>query len=193
MFVNHPKWERNTVCIPARANEHVIIEAWPMAVHGLSIALLVATLWQAQARSTSAPPEQPLPFSHKKHSLLDLECLACHPIPEPGLFATLPDTASCMLCHTTVSTDSPHIQQLAQFHSRNEEVPWKRVYRIPDYVFFSHKEHVTGAGVTCEICHGPVREMEQMQKAKPLSMAACMDCHRQEGASLDCDFCHDPL
>lgn len=167
-----------------------------MRIRGLSIILLVASLVQAQTPSPQftppPPPEQPLPYSHKEHLFVPV-CELCHQMPEPGHYATLPDTALCMICHTSSKGESPHIQELAQFHQNNEEVPWKPVYRIPDYVSFSHQAHVTGAGFGCEVCHGPVEEMEQMQKVKPITMTACMECHRQESAPIDCDYCHEPL
>jgi len=167
-----------------------------MYLKAVSLTLLFVSIVQEPTlvpRYIPPPPEQPLPFSHKDHLALSLECQICHVMPEPGHFATLPDSATCMACHDQILTESPAIHQLADFHKREEAVPWIRVYRIPDYVFFSHQEHVKRANIACEVCHGPVREMEQMQKVKDISMAACIDCHRQKEASIDCDFCHDPL
>jgi len=137
-------------------------------------------------------PVQPLPFSHKQHVSAGLECRTCHEIPEPGDFAGIPGTAKCMTCHTAIRKESPHIQKLAEYHAKSTPVPWKRVYRIPDYVFFSHKEHLNRAKATCETCHGPVKDREVLRKEKDISMAACMDCHRTAGASNACDYCHEP-
>jgi hypothetical protein len=111
---------------------------------------------------------------------------------EPGDFAGLPSTAKCMTCHGEIKKDSAAIRKLAEFHRDNKPVPWARVYRIPDYVFFSHKEHVVSAKVSCEECHGPAKDRDVMRKEKDTSMAACMECHRARRASLDCNFCHDP-
>ena len=113
-------------------------------------------------------------------------------MPSPGDEATFPSTAKCMSCHSTIKKDSPAIQRLAEYDKNKETIPWKRVYEIPDYVFFSHKVHVTEAKTACEDCHGNVREMEVMRREKPTNMAACMDCHRSKGASLACDVCHAP-
>ena len=156
--------------------------------------LAVVCLAAAQtppAKYIPPPPVQPLPFSHKQHISAGLECKNCHEVPEPGDFAGIPAADKCMICHAGIKKDSPHIQRLAAYHSQNTPVPWKRVYRIPDYVFFSHKEHLNRAKAICETCHGPVRERDVMRKEKETSMAACMDCHRTAGASLACDFCHD--
>lgn len=169
-----------------------------MDIKGLNVVLLLVFLPQVQTPKPPfvppPPPQQPLPFSHKQHLGMGLLlCKDCHVMPEPGYFATLPDTATCMICHQKILRDSPAIEQLAASHQRGEAVAWKQVYRIPDYVFFSHKEHLAQAQVTCEVCHGQVREMQQMQKVKDTSMDACMECHRQREASVECDFCHEML
>ncbi len=65
-----------------------------------------------------------------------------------------------MACHVAVKTDSPHIQQLAQFSAAGKPIPWNRIYRVPDFVWFSHASHVDDAAVACETCHGPVAERE---------------------------------
>jgi ribosomal protein L22 len=113
-------------------------------------------------------------------------------MPEPGDHATFPATARCMACHVEIKKDSEAIQKLADYHKKQEAVPWKRVYRVPEYVFFSHKVHVTKAKAACETCHGPVRDRDAMRKEKETSMAVCMDCHKASGASIGCDYCHEP-
>ena len=139
------------------------------------------------------PPTQPLPFSHKRHVTINgLKCAECHPMPDNGELATIAKTAKCMTCHASVKTDSEWIRKLAKFHADSGEVPWRQVYRIPNWVSFSHKQHVEKAGAGCESCHGKVGEKEVLQKERDLSMAACMDCHRVKKASLGCNFCHDP-
>lgn len=147
-------------------------------------------VWCAAAAERPAP-EQPVPFSHRHHvSTMKLDCAKCHTLAAPGEFAGLPETATCMECHKSIKTDSPHIKKLAAHHVEGRELPWARVYRIPDYVFFSHKEHLTRAKATCETCHGPVRERDQLRREKEVSMGACMECHRANQASLACNFCH---
>ena len=96
-----------------------------------------------------------------------------------------------MGCHVSVKTDSPAIAKLADFHRRGEAVPWEPVYIVPDYVFFSHREHER-AGAACADCHGDVASRDVLAKERDISMAACMDCHRAKGAPLECDFCHEP-
>jgi hypothetical protein len=137
-------------------------------------------------------PEQPLPYSHKVHLAQGLKCTNCHEGADKDDRATFPPTQTCMGCHTNVKTDSPHIQKLAQLDQKKEDVPWRRVYRLPSFVYFSHKQHVTDGKVTCNTCHGDVAQMDVMQKVKDISMAACIECHKQHSAPVSCDTCHDP-
>ena len=113
-------------------------------------------------------------------------------MPAPGDYAEITGSDKCMACHTSIKTDSPAIQKLTQFHKAGEEIPWEPVYLIADYVFFSHAVHVKEVGAQCGDCHGPVGERGVLGKERDISMAACMDCHRAKGGSLECDYCHDP-
>jgi hypothetical protein len=137
------------------------------------------------------PPEQPIPFNHKLHVANGLQCKGCHPIPEPGDFATIPKPGFCMGCHASIKKDSPHIARLAAASQSGERIRWAPVYRIADWVSFSHKSHTSIEGVTCESCHGPVATREVLRREKDISMAGCMECHRTYKASNDCLLCHD--
>lgn len=155
--------------------------------------LMMLLAWQAPDLKRPRPaPEQPIPYSHKLHAgTLKLACKQCHEMAEPGESAGFPATVVCMACHKEIRKDSDAIKTLAGFHAEGKPVPWARVYRIQDYVFFSHKEHVA-KGASCEGCHGAVAEREAMRREKDLSMAGCMECHRAKEASLACNYCHDP-
>lgn len=137
-----------------------------------------------------APVRQPLPYSHQQHLALGLKCAQCHKNADPGETMGLPATAVCMGCHQSVAKDKPAIQSLAKFHEEKRPVPWERVYQIPSYVFFSHREHLK-AGATCETCHGKVAERPALFREKDISMGACMECHRLEKAPNDCQLCHE--
>ena len=133
---------------------------------------------------------QPIPFSHKQHSALGLKCAECHATPEPGEVVTFPAASKCMNCHRTIKADAPAIQNLQRYAESKQEIPWVRVYQIPSWVFFSHKVHAEG-GATCENCHGPVAQREQLARETDLSMGGCMSCHRSHKATLDCAACHE--
>jgi len=79
---------------------------------------------------------------------------------------------------------------LEGYEQRDEPIPWVRIYKIPDFVFFSHKEHLV-PGATCATCHGAVELQDSLKQEVPTSMEHCMDCHKSQGASLDCHFCHE--
>ncbi|MDH3591513.1 MAG: cytochrome c3 family protein [Planctomycetota bacterium] len=68
-------------------------------------------------------------------------------------------------------------------------IEWIQVHKLPDFVRFDHRSHVT-ADVACQSCHGPVETMERMRQHATLSMGWCVDCHRENKATLDCGACH---
>lgn len=137
-----------------------------------------------------AAPAQPIPYSHRKHLALGLNCKDCHNNPEPGKLMTFPDTGKCMQCHATVAKDKPMIQKLASYGRSKQAIPWVRVYTVLPGVVWSHRPHLA-AGVNCEMCHGQVREMEQMSEVTSVtSMAACLNCHEANHAKTVCDTCH---
>ena len=139
----------------------------------------------------AAAPKQPIPFSHKQHAGdLKINCKMCHPSPDPGERMTIASTSVCMQCHSAVKTESPAIQRLAALDKMKRPVPWAPVYEIPSYVFFSHKVH-TAKGATCQDCHGPVAEREELSKESDISMGGCMNCHKLKNASLGCAVCHE--
>jgi hypothetical protein len=153
--------------------------------------LAVLALVAAAAAMAADPPEQPIPFSHKLHTgTVKLQCKMCHPNPDPGESMTIAPVATCMQCHTAVKKDSPAIQKLARFAADGKEVPWKRVYQIPNYVSYSHRIHLNAKAV-CSDCHANVAESEAVSKEGDISMGACMTCHQMRKASFDCHFCHD--
>ena len=161
------------------------------------ILILCATalIWVATAQDNAAEskaPEQPVPFSHKHHAgTLKLQCKMCHPSPDPGESMTIAPATVCMQCHSSVKTESPHIQRVAAAAKAGTPLPWARVYTIPGFVFFSHRAHMEKQN-TCQDCHGPVAEREKLYRETNLTMGGCIECHRAKKASVDCVFCHEP-
>ena len=132
---------------------------------------------------------QPIPFSHKAHAATGMQCLECHAGAAAAEQAGLPETRKCMACHIAIKRESPHVQALAAAHKDKRRIPWLRVYKTPDFVFFSHASHVK-AKVSCADCHGPVETREVLAREIPTDMATCMKCHSVRGASNDCALCH---
>jgi hypothetical protein len=42
----------------------------------------------------------------------------------------------------------------------------------------------------CAICHGDVASMPKVEQVRPLKMADCVNCHRDNEAPTDCTTCH---
>ena len=145
---------------------------------------------QDASATKSKPPVQPVPYSHKKHLALGLQCQQCHTNPEPGDRMTFPVVSKCMACHATISKDRAPIQKLAEFAKSGTAIPWARVYVLPGWVYWNHRSHME-ARMTCETCHGQVAEMDVMSKViNVTSMAGCVACHRKNDASIGCRYCH---
>jgi hypothetical protein len=118
---------------------------------------------------------QPVPFSHKVHAAAGLKCQDCHTTARTEARAGLPETSKCIGCHQSIV---------------NRSIDWVRVYKLPDFVFFSHAKH-TSAAIGCTECHGPVEQRDVLAKEVSTSMTACMGCHAQKNASTACNVCHD--
>jgi hypothetical protein len=124
------------------------------------------------------PLEQPVPFSHKHHVGDDgIDCRYCHTSVDKAAFAGVPSTEICMTCHSQIWTDSPVLSAVRESFRTGRPVKWARVHDLPDFVFFNHAIHVQ-KGVGCESCHGRIDQMPLTWKENTLSMAWCLDCHR---------------
>jgi hypothetical protein len=135
-------------------------------------------------------PEQPIPYSHKKHLSLGLECRNCHTNPEPGKLMTFPETSKCMECHVTIAKGKPSIQKLAAFAKSRKPIPWVRVYCVLPGIAWTHRAHLA-ANVKCETCHGAVREMDTMSETTSvITMYSCLRCHEMSHAKTSCETCH---
>ena len=136
------------------------------------------------------PPVQPIPYSHKTHLALGLDCKTCHTNPDPGKLMTFPAITTCMSCHATVAKSKPAIQKLATFAKSQQEVPWVRVYAVLPGVNWTHRKHLD-AGMKCETCHGQVAQMETMSEATSVTtMGVCISCHKANNAPTVCQTCH---
>lgn len=130
-------------------------------------------------------PEQPVPFNHAFHVTdLQLECEYCHTGSRNQAVATMPQMGVCMGCHASVGGGLPAIAQLRAYASAERAVPWIRVYKLPEFVQFSHQPHLRNQ-IECQECHGPVEEMDRIYQATSLSMGWCLECHRGEPGGAD--------
>ncbi len=111
---------------------------------------------------------------------------------------TFPDESKCMSCHVAVKADSAEIQKLAKFAAEKRPVPWVRVYRLPTFVFWSHKAHQdTGLntrlpGRNCDAGalipggshpHGDLHELSSPKKKLPTIAPSMMNSELKERPS----------
>lgn len=182
----------------------------------------LASAWRLPGNNRGYTPVQPIAFSHKLHSGdMQISCLYCHAGAEKSRYAGIPAANICMNCHEKV-TQSFEAQQQAQPAESAElrklydalalddvlapvedkaptPIAWQRVHRLPDFVYFDHRAHIT-ASVGCQQCHGPVETMERVRQHETLAMGWCVNCHRDANrngvagkpvhASIDCVTCH---
>jgi hypothetical protein len=181
------------------------------------LALLVFTALSAWGRrpAVAVAATQPLNFPHNVHvETFKIDCQYCHSDARRSPFAGLPSVSRCMGCHQITAADRPEIKKLAEYWAKREPIPWTRVFKIPEFTYFSHKPHVR-ADVACQTCHGPIQAMTTAAASTgprigndllnlvglrppppPLTMGWCIDCHRRENAErgakapLDCVACH---
>jgi formate-dependent nitrite reductase cytochrome c552 subunit len=152
-------------------------------------------------------PTQPVSYDHDFHAgELGLDCRYCHHSVDKSPNASIPSANVCMSCHKTIKADSPLLEPIRKSYfgedankdgllSEGEDlngdgvlnpgdpVPWVRIHKAPDYVYFNHAIHVN-RGVSCVECHGRIDQMKEVHHAKSLSMSFCLKCHRNPEQKL---------
>ncbi|MBI4608664.1 MAG: cytochrome c3 family protein [Candidatus Rokubacteria bacterium] len=171
--------------------------------------LLFLSFASGRPQAGAAGPAQPIAFSHAIHAgQYQIDCQYCHSDARRSEYAGIPSVTRCMGCHKITAADRPEIKKLAEYLGKQEAIPWVRVYKVPEYVYFPHKPHIR-ADVACQTCHGPVQTMDVVAArtgqrltndllnligfapaAPPLTMGWCIECHTARKASLECSTCH---
>jgi hypothetical protein len=175
------------------------MRVWSLRLTVLTVALIAAVGAVAlAARRPAAPPiVQPIAFNHAKHLVGEtspkLACTECHAGAERQAIAGLPSLDRCLQCHMKPQSD--HVQERAvrDAAARGGPFAWQQVTRNAGHVYFSHAAHTAGAHITCTGCHGDVARWTAPPSHPDLrleNMDACIDCHRQRGASTSCRTCH---
>lgn len=157
----------------------------------LAAALFLGGVFATLAAHQAGFKRQPIAYNHKKHIDAGLDCPLCHTgIAEGRERARLPARDVCMGCHE--SDDNPKTQAIRDFAAREEAIPWRQVYELPDHVYFSHRRHVSSGGLDCAECHGDMKTREKpvTRQAVSISMTRCVACHRARGVTTDCLACH---
>ena len=155
-------------------------------------------------------PIQPIHYSHKIHAGDNqIECQYCHSSANKSKHSGIPSLNVCMNCHENIAeyngdedlekgyTRDFYTNEIKKLYKAvgwdensqsytgdTEPVKWVRIHNLPDFVYFSHAQHVTVAGVDCNKCHGPVEEMEVLYQHSPLTMGWCLNCHKETNVKV---------
>jgi len=158
---------------------------------GLAIGFLLFFLFVNLSVDSKA--NQPIAFNHKKHMEQGLECDTCHRYYKTETFSGMPDIAVCLECHKEPVTQSPEEEKIRQFAKKGEKIPWRRLYKMPDHVFYSHRRHVILGKVECQTCHGTIGQSEKPPTTPfvQMTMGWCMNCHAKKRVTNDCLACHE--
>ena len=146
-------------------------------------------------------PTQPVSYNHEFHAgELGIDCRYCHSGVDKSSHANIPGANVCMSCHQNVKADSALLKPVRDSYygedtnkdgklSDGEDlngdgilnagpaIPWVRIHKAPDYVYFNHAIHVN-RGISCVECHGRVDTMDEVWQVERLSMGWCLECHR---------------
>jgi hypothetical protein len=151
---------------------------WTLAVNAIAI-----------GRSTDFSPDQPIKFSHAVHAGQNqTDCIYCHYTAETSKTAGIPSGSICYNCHILVRTGTrsgvSEIAKVIEALDSTRTVDWVRLYKLPDYAFFSHATHVSVGEIECEKCHGDVKSMDRLIQVPDLSMGWCINCHETTKVNL---------
>jgi hypothetical protein len=146
--------------------------------------MVVAEEAVAIGRSKNYVPLQPIKFSHRVHVEGNrIDCKYCHSTVEQSKAAGIPSAGVCMNCHMVVregpKSGKFEISKIYAAIDSGKPIQWIKVHNLPDFVFFSHAQHVGAGKVECLECHGAVEKMDVVQQVKDLSMGFCIKCHRE--------------
>jgi len=137
----------------------------------------------AVGHSPDYEPDQPVKFSHKVHAGQNgTDCIYCHSFAPYSKTAGFPPENVCMNCHLLVRIGTRsgafEIAKIVSHYEDRKPIEWVKIYNLPDHVFFSHAQHVTAGGLSCQKCHGTVEKMDRIMLNQELSMGWCINCHR---------------
>jgi hypothetical protein len=175
----------------------------PWVLLAVLIAAAIPTLAFVRTQDGEALPQsgnsttvQPIAFPHDTHAgEFQIDCEYCHFSAERSIDAGIPSVADCMGCHSLIQgrNNPEEVNKLREFWENGDPIPWVRIYKVADHVRFPHLRHVAkdAGDLQCQECHGVVEEMEVIGEVEqPLKMGWCVDCHRENDASVDCTVCH---
>ena len=163
------------------------VPRWIVTVLGLALLWTVGGIWYYFSPSYARAgyqPVQPVSFDHAQHvNQVGLDCRYCHTFVDRSEHSNIPGTNTCMTCHSVILPESVALAPVRESFRTGDPIPWVKVHNTPDYVYFNHSVHIN-RGVSCVHCHGQVDDMEEVFHSESLSMAFCLDCHRNPEAFI---------
>lgn len=168
----------------------VVVGLTTLGSHAMTAEAALGGNSTAAEKADTAARADMVPFDHTIHvGQYKMRCLACHVYARLSTTAGIPSVRRCMGCHKFVDKKKPGVKRLAALWEKHEPPRWRRVYNLPDFVYFSHRVHVA-ANVACTSCHGDVGSMHKVTQQQQLTMGWCLSCHTKRKASTDCLVCH---
>jgi hypothetical protein len=149
-----------------------------LATVALIVLASIAYIQSSYGTNAGVSHVQPIPFSHQHHvGVLKIDCRYCHTSVEHSPFAGLPETKTCMNCHSQIWVGSNVLEPVRASYRSDRSIAWERVYNTPGFVYFDHHIHIQ-KGIGCSSCHGQIDQMPLTQQTPTLLMEWCLDCHR---------------
>ncbi|HYK87532.1 MAG TPA: cytochrome c3 family protein [Acidobacteriota bacterium] len=139
----------------------------------------------------SSRVQQPIQFNHRKHAA-QMECSACHVYYSQGAHSGLPDADVCSACHSDAIGKSPEEAKLRSLLAEGKPLAFRKLFHLPDHVYYSHRRHVVLGKLECVRCHGGIADTEA-PPSRPLvniTMDYCVQCHERSKVTTDCNSCH---
>lgn len=159
----------------------------------LKFAVVILLLANGLGCEDAVAVKQPIPFNHALHVVdNEMSCQDCHRSVETTRVAGRPGVSVCADCHDVMLGHSEDEKIVVAHVEQDDEIPWRRIYRVSQTAFFSHARHVSAGGIECQTCHGPMQEQE-VPPSRPLvalTMDDCIGCHRERAVRDDCNACH---
>jgi hypothetical protein len=121
-----------------------------------------------------------------------------------GKSANVPSVNVCMNCHMNIKEysgdkmfreDGTEVNGTAEikklydyagwdpaankYTKEGKAIAWTKIHNLPDHVYFNHSQHTRAGQVQCQTCHGEIQKMGEVKQVSDLSMAWCVNCHRE--------------
>jgi hypothetical protein len=161
-----------------------------------AFAVVMATGGFAAGRVSFDPNRavvQPIQFNHQKHVKdVGMECSACHEYFSEHQHSGLPSLSLCAGCHQQPLTKSPEEAKLIALAASASPPAFRKLFRLPDHAYYSHRRHVGIAKLLCVTCHGAIAETTTPPRHPlvQITMKTCTDCHTRQSVQADCTACH---